>query len=116
MKTVTSIDTDSNKINSVEKEISKYRNHPSVNSRLKDIPGSSFNELALSEKERELELINPRNHVKSIPPKLLRSTKTTCSETLKTIFNNCLIKAKFPNELELADVTPILKKKRSFPG
>ena len=58
------IDTDSNKINSVEKEISKYRNHPSVNSRLKNIPSSSFNEVALSEKERELELINPRNHVK----------------------------------------------------
>ena len=30
---------------------------------------------------------------------------------MKAIFNNCLIKAKFPNELKLADVTPILKKK-----
>ena len=29
---------------------------------------------------------------------------------MKTIFNNCLIKAEFPNELKLADVTPILKK------
>ena len=46
-----------------------------------------------------------------IPPKLLKSSKTVCSETLKTIFNNCLIKAEFPNELKLTDVTPILKKK-----
>ena len=45
-----------------------------------------------------------------IPPKLLKSTKTICSETLKTIFNNCLIKAEFPNELKLTDVAPILKK------
>ena len=29
---------------------------------------------------------------------------------MKTIFNNCLIKAEFPNELKLADVTPTLKK------
>ena len=29
---------------------------------------------------------------------------------MKTIFHNCSIKAEFPNELKLADVTPILKK------
>ena len=45
-----------------------------------------------------------------IPQKLPKSTKTICSETLKTIFNNCLIKAEFPNKLKLAGVTPILKK------
>ena len=45
-----------------------------------------------------------------IPPKLLKSTKTICSETLKTIFNNCLIEAEFPNEVKLADATPILEK------
>ena len=44
------------------------------------------------------------------PPKLLKSTKTTCSETLKTMFNNYLIKAEFPKELKLGDVTKILKK------
>ena len=32
---------------------------------------------------------------------------------MKAIFNNCLIKAEFPNELKLADVTPILKKEDS---
>ena len=46
----------------------------------------------------------------SIPPKLLKSTKVICSEIMKTIFNNCLIKAEFPNELKLVDVTPLLKK------
>ena len=110
------IDTDSNEINSVEKGINKYGNHTSVlliKSRLKNIPSFSFNEVGLSEIERELNLINPRNATTSngIPPKLLEFTKTISSETLKKKFNNCLIKAEFPNELKLVDVTPILKKK-----
>ena len=43
----------------------------------------------------------------SIPPELLTSTKVIFSEIFKTIFYKCLIKAEFPNELQLADVTPI---------
>ena len=88
-----------------------------IKSRLANIPSFSFIEVGLSEKKRELKLINLRKATTSttIPPKRLKYTKTICSETLKTIFNNSLIKAEFPNELKLADVTPILKK-RSFPG
>ena len=109
------IDTDTNEINSVEKTINMYRNHPSVlliKSRLKNTPSFSFNTVVLSEIEKELNLINPRKAttLNVISPKLLKSTKTICSETLKTIFNNCIIKAEFPNDLKLADVTPILKK------
>ena len=68
------IDTDSN-----EKTINKYRNHSSVlliKSTLKNIPSFSFNEVGLSEIERELNLINPRKATTSngIPPKLLKST------------------------------------------
>ena len=91
------IDTDSNEINSVEKAIDKYRNHPSVlliKSRLKNVPsfpfGISHNEAGLSEIERQLDLINPRKAttLNSITSKLLKSTIIICSETLKTIFNN----------------------------
>ena len=62
------IDTDSKKINSVEKAINKYRNHPSVlliEGLLKNIPRFSFNEVGLSEIERELNLINPRKVTRS---------------------------------------------------
>ena len=109
------LDTDRKKINSVEKAIKQNRNHPSVlliTSTLKNIPSFSFNEIGLSEIERELNLINSRKATTSngIHQKLLKSTKTICSETLKTIFNNCLIKAEFPNEVKLADATPILEK------
>ena len=87
------IDTDSNKIDSVEKAINKYRNHPSVSLikiRLKNILSFSYKKVGLSETEKELNLINPRKPTASngIPPKLLKFTKTICSETLKTTFNN----------------------------
>ena len=94
-------------------------NHPSVlliKRALKNIPSFSFNKVGLSEIEREQNLINPGKVTTSndMPPplkkNLLKSTKTIFSETLKTIFNNCLIKAEFPNELKLADVLSILKK------
>ena len=96
------IDTDINEINSIEKAINKYRNHPSVlliKSRLKNVPSFSFNKVGLSEIERELNVISPRKAttLNGIPPKLLKSTKIICSETLKTMFNNCLIKVEFPN-------------------
>ena len=44
------------------------RNHSSVlliKTRLKNIPGLSFNEVGLSEIERELNLINPRKVTRS---------------------------------------------------
>ena len=71
------IDTDSKEINSVEKAINKYRNHPSVlliKCTLKNIPSFSFNEVGLSEIERELNLINPRNgnHVKWHPQTIFK--------------------------------------------
>ena len=61
-------DTDSNEINAVEKVINKYGNHPSVlliKSRSKIIPSFSFNEVGLSEIERELNLTNPRTETTS---------------------------------------------------
>ena len=101
-------DTDSNEINSVEKaKKNKYINHSSVlliTSRLKNVSSFPFNEVGLSETEWELN-----------PKKLLKSTKTVCSETLKTIFIDYLIKAEFPSEWKPADVTPSTQKRRSFP-
>ena len=52
---------------------------------LKSIPSFSFNEVGLSEIERELNLISPRKATTSngISPKLVKSTKTIYSETSK---------------------------------
>ena len=102
----------SNKITLVDNKENTIKSVLLIISRSKNIPSFPLNELGLSEIERELNLIVPRKATASngIPPKLLKYTKTICFDTLKTIFNNCLITAEFPNELKLADVTSILKK------
>ena len=102
----------SNKITLVDNKENTIKSVLLIISRSKNIPSFPLNELGLSEIERELNLIVPRKATVSngIPPKLLKYTKTICFDTLKTIFNNCLITAEFPNELKLADVTSILKK------
>ena len=107
------IDTDSNEINSVQKAINKYRNHPSVlltKSKLKNIPSFSFNEVGLSEIERELNLINPRKATtsNSIPPIVLKYSKSICSETLKTIIN------KIFKRITTRKRHPNIKKRRPF--
>ena len=64
------IDTDGNEINSFEKAINKYRNHPGVlliKSRLKNIPSFSFNKVGSSEIERELNLIKNYRPVSVLP-------------------------------------------------
>ena len=43
-------------------------------------------------------------------PKILISGKSFCTETLKEIFNGCLIKTKFSNVFKLGDIIPTFEK------
>ena len=43
-------------------------------------------------------------------PKILISGKSFCTETLKEIFNCCLIKTKFSNVFKLGDIIPTFEK------
>ena len=43
-------------------------------------------------------------------PKILISGKSFCTETLKEIFNDCLIKTKFSNVFKLGDIIPTFEK------
>ena len=47
---------------------------------------------------------------KNIPAKILKISRTSCSETLKALFNKTVLTGNFPNELKLVDVTPVFKK------
>ena len=38
-------------------------------------------------------------------------SRNSCSETLKVLFNKTLLTGNFPNEMKLADVTPVFFKK-----
>ena len=45
-----------------------------------------------------------------IPAKILKDRLSVCTKELTTIINNCLNDGLFPNELKLADVSPVFKK------
>ena len=72
----------------------------------------SFNEASLSDIEKELRLLNPNKAYtfKNIPPKILKESRECCSDILQKLFNKTLSNKEFPDELKLADVTPIYKK------
>ena len=47
----------------------------------------------------------------TILPKILKVSCNTSAENLQNLFNECLITGNLPNNLKLADITPIFKKK-----
>ena len=42
--------------------------------------------------------------------KFLKQNRKSCSDTLQKLFNDALWHAKFPDELERADETPVFRK------
>ena len=65
----------------------------------------------MSEVENELKSLNAKksNTFKNIPTKILKENIYICSSTLLRIINNEIQESHFPDELKLADVTPIFK-------
>ena len=45
-----------------------------------------------------------------IPAKILKDTLSVYTKELTTVINNCLKDGLYPNELKLADVSPVIKK------
>ena len=102
----------------VNKAIDKFKNHPSIlliQRKVANDSTFSFNEASLSDIEKELRSINPNkaHTFKNIPPKILKESREYCSDIsdiLQKLFNKTLSHKEFPDELKLADVTPIFKK------
>ena len=71
-----------------------------------------FNEVSLADSEDELSNLNTKksSKFKNIPAKILKISRNSCSETLTALFNKTVLTGNFPNELKLADVTPVFKK------
>ena len=69
----------------------------------------------VSVKEVKKELINPSSkkvtREAEIPAKILKDSLSVYTKKLTTIINNCLNDGLFPNELKLADVSPVFRKK-----
>ena len=66
----------------------------------------------MSDIEKELRSLNPNKAYtfKNIPPKILKESREYCSDILQKLFNKTLSNKELPDELKLADVTPIYKK------
>ena len=64
----------------------------------------------------EVQLINPKKASTSdgIPPKMLKISSQVSADTLHNLFNDMLKTGNFPNNLKLADITPVFKKNNPF--
>ena len=47
----------------------------------------------------------------NIPPNILRQSAKVTANTQQLLFDNAISKSEFPENLNLADITPVLKKK-----
>ena len=95
--------------------MSKYRNYSNIlliKDKIRDPASFSVKEASLSDSEKELRNLNTNkaSTFGNIPPKILRASNESCSETLTELFNNTLLASSFPTELKVADINPVFKK------
>ena len=66
----------------------------------------------MSDIDEELRLLKPNKAYtfKNISPKILKGSRECCSDILQKLFTNTLSNKEIPDELKLADATPIYKK------
>ena len=102
--------------NPVEIAIRKFENHPSVQAIKQNIPVNKdfyFSNTEVSDILKETTALNNKKNgtFGNIPTKLLKEVSDICAPALNDIWNNEIITQKcFPNNLKLADVTPVFKK------
>jgi len=96
----------------VEKAIQEYDLHPSIifmRSEIQNITLFEFCKISIEEMKNEINRLNPKKsstHL-NIPTKVLKLSLDTSAEYLTKIFNDSLTSCIFPDELKLADITPI---------
>ena len=63
--------------------------------------------------EKDFQLINPKRATTSdsIPPKILKMSSEVSADALQSLFNDMLKTGNFSENLKLADITAVLKKK-----
>ena len=67
----------------------------------------------MSDIEKEIKTISPQKVTpfRNIPPKILKLGSDTAAATLYELFNESLSNCEFPDDLKLADITPVFKNK-----
>ena len=98
----------------VQKAVKKFSNHPSIlkiKGHYQNAAPFFFQKVAPDTVEKEVRSLNPKKATthKNIPPKILKSNSDVCVEPLTQIFNDCIEKSTFPDELKCADVSSLPK-------
>ena len=94
----------------------KFENHPSVQAIKQNISVNKDFHFSITEVTDILKETTALNDKKNdtfgnIPTNLLKEVSDICAQALNDIWNNEIITQKcFPNNLKLADVTPVFKK------
>ena len=106
--------------NPVDIAIRKFENHPSVQAIKQIISVNNdfhFSNTEVSDVTTKTTALNNKKNdtFGTIPTKLLNEVSDICAPALNDIWNNEIITQKlFSNNLKLADVTPVLKKRCRF--
>ena len=71
----------------------------------------NFRYVNVTEVKKELMNLSSKKATRKgdIPAKILKDSLSVCAKELTAIANNCLKDGLFPNELKLADVSPVFK-------
>ena len=97
----------------IAKELNKF--HQSIlliQKHLKNHNVSSFKTVEIGDIEKEIDNINPYKATTSngIPPKIFKKFSKVSANVLHKLFNISTEKSDFPQNLKLADITPVYKK------
>ena len=101
----------------VDIAISKYKNHPSIkmiNENVSFESRFSFKDISEPDILKEISNLNSKKvgTLGNIPTKVLKESSNACNTVLRDIWNfEILRKQNFPQNLKLADITPVYKKK-----
>ena len=103
----------------VEKCINKYKFHPSIlliKNRIKIQNLFSFHAIDRNDMMRELLKIDSKKATtgNSIPSKTLKLSAEISADIIQILFNDMLSTGNFPDNMKLADITPVIKKKGPF--
>ena len=99
----------------IDKAIDKYKFHPNIlliQKHLKNHDVFSFETVEIGDTGKEVNNINPKKAITdySISPKILQKSSKVLASVLHKLFNDSIEKSQFPQNLKLADLTPVYKK------
>ena len=94
--------------------IQKYENHPSIIKIKSSAEKTQFFDFNVVKSDNISKIINSLVPTKktsgAIPTKIVKLANKQICKGLPNYINECIKQNKFPNELKIADITPIFKK------